>query len=88
MELGSSSPLINIKKFNSLQGNTNAYPISRSISLGIFKKMSSKYEKSDREKDAETDFESLVRKNELQVLDNDSSKRRTISSIRLKDRLS
>jgi hypothetical protein len=52
MEFGSSSPLINIKKFNSLQSNPNALPINRSISLSIFKKMSSKLENSDREKES------------------------------------
>lgn len=47
MEIGSASPLINIKKFSSLQSNPNPLTMSRSISLGIFKKMSSKMEKAD-----------------------------------------
>ena len=47
MEIGSTSPLINIKKFSTLQSNSNPLPISRSISLGIFKKKSSRVEKLD-----------------------------------------
>ena len=84
MELG--SPLINVTKFNSL--NPNAVPITRSVSLGLIKKKSSQIIKMDSQKDAETDFEALIRKKELEVMQNDNIKRRTLSTVRLKDRLS
>jgi hypothetical protein len=51
MDIGSASPLINIKKFNSLQSNANPLPMNRSISLNLFKKKSSKYEKIENEKE-------------------------------------
>jgi hypothetical protein len=39
MDIGSNSPLINIKKFNSVQENdTNNPPVQRSFSLAMLKK--------------------------------------------------
>lgn len=90
MKIGDPSPLINPKKFNNFEDTEpkESSPITRSISLGFLKRTSPyKKQKSDRE-DNNTDFESMLREKELQILESDNKKRRTFSSVRLNDRLS
>ena len=89
MKIGQPMTIINPKKFNMTQEHEKkqTQPLNRSISLNFLKKSPLKGVKSERE-EKDGDFETMLREKELQILNRDNIKRRTVSSIRLKDQLS
>ena len=61
--------------------------MKRSISLSFLKNSPLKKKKSEID-EKPTDFESMLREKELQILDRDNRQRKTFSSVKLNDRLS
>ena len=61
--------------------------MKRSISLSFLKSSPLKKKKSEID-EKPTDFESMLREKELQILDRDNRQRKTFSSVKLNDRLS